>query len=102
MRAHGLVGAHASKKWRRGNDKMVPAPELLQRDFSAERLDLRWVADITELHCLDGKLSLAEIRDLCDHTLVGWSIEVISNRSRHQRGLDDRTPAEVYAESRAA
>jgi transposase InsO family protein len=74
MRRDGLVGAHARKKWRRGNDKMVPAPDLLQRDFTAARPDLRWVADISEFHCIDGKLYLAGIRDLCDHTLVGWSM----------------------------
>jgi transposase InsO family protein len=74
MRANGLVGAHARKKWRRGNDKTVPAPDLLERDFTAERPDLRWVADITEFHCIDGKLYLAGIRGLCDHTLVGWSM----------------------------
>jgi transposase InsO family protein len=32
------------------------------------------VADITEFHCLDGKLHLADIRDLHDHCLVGWSM----------------------------
>ena len=74
MRADGLVGAHARRKWRRGNDKMVPAPDLLQRDFTAERSDLRWVADISEFHCNDGKLYLAGIRDLHDHSLVGWSM----------------------------
>ena len=74
MRRHGLVGAHARRKWRRGNDKMVPAPDLLERDFTAARPDLRWVADLTEFHCIDGKLYLAGIRDLCDHTLVGWSM----------------------------
>ena len=202
MRDDGLVGAHARRKWRRGNDKMAPAPDLLQRDFTAERPDLRWVADISEFHCQDGKLFLAGIRDLHDHTLVGGSmgerqttdlvvaalvmalgrlepsgqflhhadhgcqctsieftnrladwglaasygsvgncfdnaameafwatlkkeirhihgpleqftrselrtilfdyIEVFYNRSRHQQGLEDRTPAETYAASRAA
>jgi hypothetical protein len=75
MRTDGLVGAHGRRKWRRGrHPAMVPAPDLLQRDFSAERSDLRWVADISEFGCCDGKLYLAGIRDLHDHTLVGWSM----------------------------
>ena len=75
MRTDGLVGAHGRRKWRRGrHPAMVPAPDLLQRDFSAERSDLRWVADISEFGCSDGKLYLAGIRDLHDHTLVGWSM----------------------------
>ncbi len=75
MRTDGLVGAHGRRKWRRGRHRaMVPAPDLLQRDFTAERSDLRWVADISEFGCCDGKLYLAGIRDLHDHTLVGWSM----------------------------
>ncbi len=53
---------------------MVPAPDLLQRDFTAAKSDLRWVADISEFRCTDGKLFLAGIRDLHDHTFVGWSM----------------------------
>jgi len=65
MRAEGLVGAHGRRKWRRGrHPSMVPAPDLLQRDFTAERSDMRWVADISEFGCCDGKLYLAGIRDL--------------------------------------
>ena len=75
MRTNGLVGAHGRRKWRRGRHAaMVPAANLLQRDFTAERSDLRWVADISEFACCDGKLFLAGIRDLDDHTLVGWSM----------------------------
>jgi putative transposase len=75
MARHGLVGVHGRKKWRKGrHPKMVPAPDLLERDFTAERSDLRWVADITEFGCEDGKLYLAAIRDLHDHSIVGWSM----------------------------
>ena len=75
MRAEGLVGAHGRRKWRRGrHPAMAPAPDLLERDFTAERSDQRWVADISEFGCVDGKLYLAGIRDLHDHTLVGWSM----------------------------
>lgn len=75
MAAHGLVGAHARRQWRRGRDpRMVPAPDLLARDFTAPRSDLRWVADITEFRCVDGKLFLAGIRDLHDRGLAGWSM----------------------------
>jgi transposase InsO family protein len=75
MATDGLVGVHGRKRWRRGrHPKMVPAPDLLQRDFSAERSDLRWVADISEFRGEDGKLYLAAIWDLHDHSVVGWSM----------------------------
>ncbi len=63
-----------AKKWRRGKPNTAYAPDLLERDFSATRPDERWVADISEFHCLDGKLFLAGIRDLFDKTLVGWAM----------------------------
>jgi transposase InsO family protein len=74
MVEHGLVGVHGRKKWRRGKPNTAYAPDLLERDFSATRSDERWVADISEFHCLDGKLFLAGIRDLFDKTLVGWAM----------------------------
>jgi transposase InsO family protein len=52
----------------------APAPDLLERDFTAERSDQRWVADITEFACRDGKLFLAGIKDLHDQGLAGWSM----------------------------
>lgn len=70
----GLVGAHSRRKWRRGRPDTAPAPDLLNRDFTAERSDLRWVADITEFACVDGKLHLAGIKDLHDQGLAGWSM----------------------------
>jgi len=69
----GLVGAHSRRKWRRGAST-APAGDLLERDFTATASDLRWVADITEFGCLDGKLFLAGIMDLHDRGIAGWSM----------------------------
>lgn len=69
----GLVGAHSRKRWRRGANT-APAGDLLERDFTADASDLRWVADITEFGCVDGKLFLAGIVDLHDRSMCGWSM----------------------------
>lgn len=75
MGVEGLVGVHGRRRWRRGtNPSMVPAPDLLERDFTAPTPDLRWVADISEFRCTDGKLYLAGILDLHDRSLVGSSM----------------------------
>ena len=42
---------------------------------TAERPNLRWVADITEFPTGEGKLHLAAIRDLCHRGIVGWSMD---------------------------
>lgn len=72
MRTNGLVGAHASRKWRRGRPNAGGLPDLLGRDFQAEAPNQRWVADVTEFPTGEGKLFLAGIRDLCHRGIVGW------------------------------
>jgi len=72
MRANGLVGAHTRKKWRRGRPDAGGAPDLLNRQFSADRPNQLWVADISEFPTSEGKLYLAAIRDLHHRGIVGW------------------------------
>ena len=74
MRQHGLAGVHGRRRWRRGRPNTAPAPDLIERDFTAPAPDQRWVADITEFRCWDGELYLAGIKDLHDQTIVGWSM----------------------------
>jgi len=75
----GLVGAHARKKWRKGRANTAPAPDLVERDFTAVMSNLKWVADVTEFKCVDGKLYLAGILDLHDRGLAGWSMSERNN-----------------------
>jgi transposase InsO family protein len=74
MRTEGLVGAHGHGRWRRGRPNTAPAPDLLERNFTAATPNERWVGDITEFATGDGKFYLAGILDLHDRTLVGWSM----------------------------
>jgi transposase InsO family protein len=72
MRANNLVGAHASKKWRRGRPDVGGLADLLNRDFAATAPNQRWVADVTEFATGEGKLFLAGVRDLFHRGIVGW------------------------------
>lgn len=72
MRVNDLVGAHASKKWRRGRPDAGGLADLLNRDFTATAPNQRWVADVTEFATGDGKLYLAAVRDLFHRGIVGW------------------------------
>lgn len=49
--------------------------DLLQRDFTAEATDTRWVTDITEHPTGEGKLYLCAIKDLYSNRIVGYSID---------------------------
>jgi len=72
MRANNLVGAHSSKKWRRGRPDAGGVADLLARNFTAEGPNQRWVADVTEFATGEGRLYLAGIRDLFHRGIVGW------------------------------
>jgi putative transposase len=50
------------------------APNLLQRDFSAEQPNTRWVADTTSIWTAEGWLYLAVVLDLFSRMVVGWSM----------------------------
>jgi putative transposase len=50
------------------------APNVLKRDFVAQRPDQKWLADITYIATLEGWLYLASILDLCTRRIVGWAM----------------------------
>jgi transposase InsO family protein len=77
MTRQGLVARPPRRGWRhttRPDKRAVPAPDLLNRDFSAERLDEKWCGDLTEIPTDEGKLYLAAVEDLCSRRLVGFAV----------------------------
>lgn len=50
------------------------APNLLQRNFEAEKPNQKWVTDVTEFHLFGQKLYLSPILDLCSRDIVSYSI----------------------------
>jgi len=56
-------------------DKRHPvAPNLLKRDFVADRPNQKWLSDITYLPTQEGWLYLATILDLFSRRIVGWAM----------------------------
>ena len=78
------MGVH-KRRWRRRRPDIAPAPDRLNRDFTAARPNQRWVADITEFPTGEGKLHLAGVRDLCHRGLVGWSMGARPRRRARRR-----------------
>jgi putative transposase len=58
----------------RRNKAHPAAPNLLKQDFTAERPDHKWLADITYIPTLEGWLYLAAILDLYTRRIVGWAM----------------------------
>jgi len=76
MRAVGLRGYVRGKKRRttRRDPRAAPAPDLLCRDFVADRPNRVWLADITYIPTREGFLYLAFILDTHSRKVVGWSM----------------------------
>ncbi len=52
-----------------------PAPDLVQRDFTAQEPNQLWVADITYVPTDRGFLYLAVVLDAFSRRIVGWAME---------------------------
>ena len=65
------------------------APNRLDRQFSAERPNQRWVGDTTEFVIGEsGKLYLAAILDLYSRFIVGWAVSAVNDRHLTIRALE--------------
>jgi len=78
MRELGIAGAAARRKAPRTT---IPGPEgagrpsdLLERDFTAEAPNRRWVADITYVSTAAGFVYTAFVTDLFSRRIVGWQV----------------------------
>ncbi len=54
--------------------RAAPAPDLVNRNFTATRPDETWVADITYVPTYEGWLFLAAVMDIYSRKIVGWSM----------------------------
>jgi putative transposase len=77
MARQGLQGRSPKRKRRcltRPDKAAAPIPDLVKRDFSAERIDQRWCGDLTEIPTDEGKLYLATVLDLASRRLPGFAM----------------------------
>ncbi len=87
MREVGLYGV-SRRKWicttqRRPDAR--PAPDLVERNFTADEPDQLYVADITYVPTWAGFLFLAVVLDACTRRIVGWAM---ANHLRTELVLD--------------
>ena len=75
MRQAGLQGAFMRQRKRsstRRDPAATPAPDLVNRDFTAPAPNRLWVADISRIQTGEGPLWLASVRDAFSRRVVGW------------------------------
>lgn len=56
------------------NDEDQLSEDLIQRDFSAVAPNRKWLGDITQVSCKDGKLYVGAVFDCFDGAIVGLSM----------------------------
>ena len=78
MKQLGLSSKVRVKKYRSYKGEVGKiAPNLLERNFYAEKPNQKWVTDVTEFSLFGEKLYLSPVLDLCSEDLVSYTI---SNR----------------------
>ena len=88
MRQARLVGAshrHGGPTTTRRDKDARPAPDLVNRDFTASGPDQLWVADITCVPTAAGFPYLAVVLGAWSRKIVGWSM---ANHLRAELALD--------------
>ncbi len=76
MRLRGLRAQHTKrfKSTTKRNKAHPVAPNLLNRNFEAERPNQKWLTDITYIWTLEGWLYLAAVLDLYSRRIIGWAM----------------------------
>jgi putative transposase len=77
MRQAGLAGCHRRRPFHttQRDPQAEPAPDLVQRTFTATAPNALWIADITYVPTRsEGFLYLAVILDVFSRRVVGWSM----------------------------
>lgn len=76
MRINGIEGRHLRRRKRTTvPDRLAPpAPDLVQRDFSAGQLNEKWCGDITYVQVGGAWMYLACVLDICSRRVLGYSM----------------------------
>jgi putative transposase len=105
MEVVGIYGV-SRRKWISTTTRdraMRPAPDLVERNFSAPAPNALWVADITYIPTWMGFLYLAVVLDVFSRRVVGWAMETHLRTelvlAALNMALGQRRPADVIHHS---
>ena len=72
MQKYNLLSVVRRKKYLNYGTSLHKYPNLLNRNFKADRPNQKWVTDISYIHTKQGVLYLSIIRDLYDNSIVAY------------------------------
>lgn len=82
MATDGLAGVPQRRRWRHKPSGTRPSHvrNHLERDFTANEPNTKWVVDITYIRTGEGWLYLCAVLDLYSGKVVGWSMSPMQDR----------------------
>lgn len=73
MKKYGLLSEiRRRRKWVQMGQQVHKYENLLNRNFHADKPNVKWVTDISYIHTKEGVLYLSMIRDLYDNSIVAY------------------------------
>ena len=72
MQKYSLLSVVRRKKYHNYGESLYKYPNLLNRDFTTERPNQKWVTDISYIKTGQGTLYLSIIRDLYDNSIIAY------------------------------
>ena len=72
MQKYNLLSEIRRKKYRNYGNYLHRYPNLLNRDFKADKPNQKWVTDISYIKTVQGILYLSVIRDLYDNSIIAY------------------------------
>ena len=75
MQKYNLLSVVRRKKFHYCSQYLHRYPNLLNREFNAERPNQKWVTDISYIKTAQGFLYLSIIRDLYDNSIVAYKMD---------------------------
>lgn len=75
MNEIGLKCLVRMKKYRSYKENVGKiAPNVLNRDFSAEKMNQKWVTNVTEFHLFGEKRYLSPVLDVCNGEIIAYTV----------------------------
>ena len=75
MQKYNLLSVVRRKKFHYCSQYLHRYPNLLNREFTAEKPNQKWVTDISYIKTVQGFLYLSIIRDLYDNSIVAYKTD---------------------------
>ena len=79
MQKYNLLSVIRRRRYRKYGEHLHRYPNLLNRNFKADRPNQKWVTDISYIHTKQGVLYLSVIRDLFDNSIIEYKMGTEQN-----------------------